>query len=183
MGLPLSIFKVFNNIDIFKTPSKVLMLGLDNAGKTTVLYKLKLGEVVTTIPTIGFNVETVNYKHICFRVWDVGGQTKIRPLWQHYFENTDAVIFVVDSSDKDRLEEAREELDSILQDDRVKNASLLVFSNKVDLPGSVTTSEVTDKLRLHKHSQREWFIQSTCAVTGEGIVDGLKWLANNLKNK
>ena len=80
MGLPLSIFKLFNNIDIFKTPSKVLMLGLDNAGKTTVLYKLKLGEVVTTIPTIGFNVETVNYKHICFRVWDVGGQTKIRPL-------------------------------------------------------------------------------------------------------
>ena len=165
------------------TPSRILMLGLDNAGKTTVLYKLKLGEVVTTIPTIGFNVETVEYKHISFTVWDVGGQTKIRPLWQHYFENTDAVIFVVDSSDKERLEEAREELESILQDDRVKNASLLVFSNKVDLPGSVTTSEVTDKLCLHKHRGREWFIQSTCAVTGEGIVDGLEWLANNIKNK
>ena len=120
------------------TPSRILMLGLDNAGKTTVLYKLKLGEVVTTIPTIGFNVETVEYKHISFTVWDVGGQTKIRPLWQHYFENTDAVIFVVDSSDKERLEEAREELEGILQDDRVRNASLLVFSNKVDMPGSVS---------------------------------------------
>eukprot|EP00090_Calanus_glacialis_P004370 TRINITY_DN13247_c0_g1_i4.p1 TRINITY_DN13247_c0_g1~~TRINITY_DN13247_c0_g1_i4.p1 ORF type:complete len:182 (-),score=64.15 TRINITY_DN13247_c0_g1_i4:26-571(-) len=162
---------------------RILMVGLDAAGKTTILYKLKLGEIVTTIPTIGFNVETVEYKNISFTVWDVGGQTKIRPLWQHYFENTDAVIFVVDSSDKERLEEAREELESILQDDRVRNASLLVFSNKVDLPGSVTTSEVTDKLCLHKHRGREWFIQSTCAVTGEGIVDGLEWLANNIKNK
>ena len=166
-----------------KTPSRILMLGLDNAGKTTVLYKLKLGEVVTTIPTIGFNVETVEYKHISFTVWDVGGQTKIRPLWQHYFENTDAVIFVVDSSDKERLEEAREELENILQDDRVRHASLLVFSDKVDLPGSVTTTEVTEKLGLYKHKEREWFIQTTCAVTGEGIVDGLEWLANNLKNK
>ena len=166
-----------------KTPSRILMIGLDNAGKTTVLYKLKLGEVVTTLPTIGFNVETVEYKHISFTVWDVGGQTKIRPLWQHYFENTDAVIFVVDSSDKERMEEAREELESILQDDRIRNASLLVFSNKVDMPGSLTTSEVTDKLGLHKHRAREWFIQATCAVTGEGIVDGLEWLATDIKNR
>ena len=166
-----------------KTPSKILMVGLDNAGKTTVLYKLKLGEVVTTIPTIGFNVETVEYKNISFTVWDVGGQTKIRPLWQHYFVNTDAVIFVVDSSDSERLEEAKEELDSILNDDRIENASILVFSNKVDLPGAITTSEVTDKLGLYKHKRREWFIQSTCGVTGEGIVDGLEWLAENLKKK
>eukprot|EP00090_Calanus_glacialis_P004367 TRINITY_DN13247_c0_g1_i1.p1 TRINITY_DN13247_c0_g1~~TRINITY_DN13247_c0_g1_i1.p1 ORF type:complete len:182 (-),score=60.54 TRINITY_DN13247_c0_g1_i1:26-571(-) len=162
---------------------RILMVGLDAAGKTTILYKLKLGEIVTTIPTIGFNVETVEYKNISFTVWDVGGQTKIRPLWQHYFENTDAVIFVVDSSDKERLEEAREELDRILLDDRLRNTSLLVFSNKSDKPQSVTTTEVTDKLCLHKHRGREWFIQSTCAVTGEGIVDGLEWLANNIKNK
>ena len=166
-----------------KTPSRILMLGLDNAGKTTILYKLKLGEVVTTIPTIGFNVETVEYKHISFTVWDVGGQTKIRPLWQHYFENTDAVIFVVDSADKERFAEAREELEGILDDDRVRNASLLVFSNKSDMPRSATTSEVSENLGLHKHRNRDWFIQSTCAVNGEGIVDGLEWLANNLKNK
>jgi len=166
-----------------KTPSRILMVGLDNAGKTTILYKLKLGEVVTTLPTIGFNVETVEYKNISFTVWDVGGQTKLRSLWHHYFENSDAVIFVVDSSDKERLVEAREELDRILLDDRLRNTSLLVFSNKVDKPQSVTTSEVTDKLGLHKHREREWFIQSTCAVTGEGIVDGLEWLAKVIKNK
>ena len=108
------------------TPSRITMLGLDNAGKTTVLYKLKLGEVVTTIPTVGFNVETVEYKHISFTVWDIGGQTKIRPLWQHYFENTDGIIFVVDSADGERLSEAREELEGVLADDRLRDSSLLV---------------------------------------------------------
>ena len=77
-------------------------VGLDAAGKTTILYKLKLGEIVTTIPTIGFNVETVEYKNIQFTVWDVGGQDKIRPLWRHYFSNTQGLIFVVDSNDRDR---------------------------------------------------------------------------------
>ena len=73
-------------------------VGLDAAGKTTILYKLKLGEVVTTIPTIGFNVETVHYKNITFTVWDVGGQDKIRPLWRHYYEDAQGLIFVVDST-------------------------------------------------------------------------------------
>ena len=165
------------------TPARIIMLGLDNAGKTTVLYKLKLGEVVTTIPTIGFNVESVVYKHINFTVWDVGGQTKIRPLWQHYFENSDAVIFVVDSQDGQRMVEAREELEGVLADDRLRGAALLVLSNKTDMPGAATTSEVTDKLGLHARRDREWFIQATCAVTGEGIVEGLEWLANSLKNR
>ena len=79
-------------------------VGLDAAGKTTILYKLKLGEIVTTIPTIGFNVETVEYKNISFTVWDVGGQDKIRPLWRHYFQNTQGLIFVVDSNDRERID-------------------------------------------------------------------------------
>ena len=159
------------------------MLGLDNAGKTTVLYKLKLGEVVSTIPTIGFNVETVEYKNIAFTVWDVGGQTKIRPLWQHYYENCDGIIYVVDSSDSLRMKEAREELEEVLGDDRVRDSSLLVFANKQDMPNALNPTEVTEKLGLGQLRTREWFIQSTCAVTGEGIVDGLEWLANSLKNK
>merc|ERR1712159_783111 len=82
-----------------KQEMRILMVGLDAAGKTTILYKLKLGEVGTTIPTIGFNVEAVTYKNITFTVWDVGGQDKIRPLWRHYYEDAHGVIFVVDSND------------------------------------------------------------------------------------
>ena len=93
-----------------KTEQRILMVGLDAAGKTTILYKLKLGEVVTTIPTIGFNVETVEYKNISFTVWDVGGQDKIRPLWRHYYNNTNGLIFVVDSNDRERVEDAKDEL-------------------------------------------------------------------------
>ena len=87
---------------------RVLMVGLDAAGKTTILYKLKLGEIVTTIPTIGFDVETVDYKNVSFTVWDVGGQDKIRPLWRHYYQGTQGLIFVVDSNDKDRIGEAHD---------------------------------------------------------------------------
>ena len=93
---------------------RILMVGLDAAGKTTILYKLKLGEVVTPIPTIGFNVEEVTYKNISFHVWDVGGQDKIRQLWRHYYTNTQGIIFVIDSNDRDRIEDARDELHKLL---------------------------------------------------------------------
>merc|ERR1712059_227832 len=99
---------------------RILMVGLDAAGKTTILYKLKLGEVVTTIPTIGFNVETVEYKNINFTVWDIGGQDKIRKLWRYYYQGTDGAIFVVDSSDRDRIEDAREELFKMLNEEEMR---------------------------------------------------------------
>merc|ERR1711965_421555 len=102
-----------------KKEMRIVMVGLDAAGKTTVLYNLKLGEVVTTMPTIGFNVETVEYKNISFTVWDVGGQDKIRKLWRYYYENTQGLTFVVDSSDRDRIEDAREELTKILNEDEM----------------------------------------------------------------
>merc|ERR1711874_550476 len=115
---------------------RILMVGLDAAGKTTILYKLKLGEIVTTIPTIGFNVETVEYKNISFTVWDVGGQDKIRPLWRHYFQNTEGLIFVADSNDRERIGEARDELMRMLAEDELRDAILLVFANKQDLPNA-----------------------------------------------
>merc|ERR1719156_91928 len=102
-----------------KRDMRILMVGLDAAGKTTILYKLKLGEVVTTIPTIGFNVETVDYKNISFTVWDVGGQDKIRTLWRYYYQGTNGAIFIVDSSDRDRIEDAREELFKMLDNDEM----------------------------------------------------------------
>ncbi|KAL9272581.1 ADP-ribosylation factor 1-like protein [Drosera capensis] len=167
MGL--SFGKLFSRL-FAKKEMRILMVGLDAAGKTTILYKLKLGEIVTTIPTIGFNVETVEYKNISFTVWDVGGQDKIRPLWRHYFQNTQGLIFVVDSNDRDRVDELRD-------------AVLLVFANKQDLPNAMNAAEITDKLGLHSLRQRHWYIQSTCATSGEGLYEGLDWLSNNIASK
>lgn len=158
------------------------MVGLDAAGKTTILYKLKLGEIVTTIPTIGFNVETVEYKNIAFTVWDVGGQDKIRPLWRYYFQNTQGIIFVIDSNDRDRISEASEELSTMLNEAELQNALLLVLANKQDLPNAMNAAEITEKLRLHSIRLRPWFIQATCATTGDGLYEGLEWLASSLKN-
>ncbi len=137
------------------------MVGLDAAGKTTILYKLKLGEVVTTIPTIGFNVEQVDYKNISFTVWDVGGQDKIRPLWRHYYQNTEGLIFVVDSNDKDRIDAAREELQKMLQEDELKDSVVLVFANKQDLPNAMSALKVVLQQRM-----RNWACTTCVCANG-----------------
>ncbi|KRX94330.1 ADP-ribosylation factor 4, partial [Trichinella pseudospiralis] len=180
MGLTLS--SLFGRL-FGKKQVRILMVGLDAAGKTTILYKLKLGEIVTTIPTIGFNVETVDYKNISFTVWDVGGQDKIRPLWRHYFQNTQGLIFVVDSNDRERIEESREELQKMLQEDELRDAVLLVFANKQDLPNAMNPAELTDRLGLQQLRNRQWFIQATCATQGHGLYEGLDWLSNQLSKR
>mmetsp|Transcript_72970 Transcript_72970/g.156264 ORF Transcript_72970/g.156264 Transcript_72970/m.156264 type:complete len:183 (-) Transcript_72970:134-682(-) len=177
MGLAFT--KLWQRI-IGTTEMRILMLGLDAAGKTTILYKLKLGQVVTTVPTVGFNVETVEYKNINFNVWDVGGQDKIRKLWRYYYENTNGLIFVVDSSDRDRIQDARDELEKMLQEEAMRDAALLVFANKQDLPNAMTAAEMMDKLGLHGLRHRQWYIQSTCATAGDGLYEGLDWLSRIL---
>lgn len=162
------------------TKARILLLGLDAAGKTTILYKLKLGEVVATIPTIGFNVESVQYKNISFTVWDIGGQHRLRPLWRHYFHGSDALIWVLDSSDRERLDEAAEELNSLLRESELSNCSLLVLANKQDLPGAMSLAEITNKLNLSGCGLRKWYVQSTVASSGEGLYEGLDWLGKNL---
>eukprot|EP00455_Lapot_gusevi_P011377 TRINITY_DN1523_c0_g2_i2.p1 TRINITY_DN1523_c0_g2~~TRINITY_DN1523_c0_g2_i2.p1 ORF type:complete len:195 (+),score=31.71 TRINITY_DN1523_c0_g2_i2:138-722(+) len=174
-----------------KLEARILMVGLDAAGKTTILYKLKLGELLTTIPTIGFNVETVEYKSVTFTMWDVGGQDKIRPLWRHYYQGCDAIIFVIDSSDRERIDEAhgyqhnaKEELHHMLASSELKNAAVLVLANKQDLPRAMGVSEITERLALPSLSRgidtRPWHVQACCAVTGEGIYQGLDWLSDTV---
>ena len=131
-----------------KKEMRILLLGLDAAGKTTILYQLKLGETVSTIPTIGFNVETVERKNINFTMWDVGGQDNIRLLWRHYYANAQGLIFVVDSSDEERIDNAREELQYMMAEDELKDTVLLVLANKQDLPGAMTPSEMAERLSL-----------------------------------
>jgi len=180
MGISMS--KVWDRL-VGREERRILMCGLDAAGKTTVLYKLKLGDVVTTIPTIGFNVETVTYKLVSFTVWDVGGRDKIRPLHRHYYQGTNALIFVVDSNDRERIEDAHEELHKMMNEDELSDVALLVFANKQDLPNAMTVTEVTEKLGLHNLRNREWFIQSACAYAGDGLYEGLDWLSRTLSSK
>ncbi|KAM7267798.1 hypothetical protein ACFE04_009964 [Oxalis oulophora] len=161
--------------------ARILVLGLDNAGKTTILYRLQMGEVVSTIPTIGFNVETVQYNNIKFQVWDLGGQTSIRPYWRCYFPNTQAIVYVVDSSDTDRLSTAKEEFHAILEEEELKGAVVLIFANKQDLPGALDDAAITEALELHKIKSRQWSIFKTSAIKGEGIFEGFDWLSNTLK--
>jgi len=159
---------------------RILMLGLDAAGKSTILYKMHLGETLQTIPTIGFNVETVEYKNIKFTMWDVGGQDKIRPLWRHYYIGTDALIWVVDSTDTTRIGESKEEFLQVLQDEELKNAKILVYANKQDLPGALSPKEIAGQLELHKLNT-DWHIQGSTAVNGDGLYEGLDALSNMLK--
>jgi small GTP-binding protein len=184
MGLIFS--KIFDTL-LGKEEQRIIMVGLDAAGKTTILYKLKLGEVVTTIPTIGFNVETVEYKNINFTVWDVGGQDKIRPLWRHYYSNAAGVIFVVDSSDEDRIagdeNSSQAELGRLMREDELREAAVLVFANKQDLPGAQPVDKVSKLLRLNEMHSRKWFIQGCCATDGTGLYEGLDWLSRTLSGK
>ena len=166
-----------------KEPCRILMLGLDAAGKTTILYKLKLNESVTTIPTIGFNVEHVEIGNgLSFTVWDVGGQQRLRPLWQHYFQNSEGLIYIVDSNDPERFAEASEELQSIVTDDRMRGVPVMMLANKQDLPHSRNVSEVTEKLGMHNLKDRAWHVQGCCAVTGDGLLEGMNELSRMVKN-
>merc|ERR1719387_1233643 len=125
MGLALSanISWMWEFVGWNKPERRVLMLGLDAAGKTTLVYKLKLNETVTTLPTVGFNVEGIETaNNVRMTVWDVGGQDKIRPLWRYYFQNTQGLIFVIDSNDRDRIEDAREELTKMLNEEEMRDA-------------------------------------------------------------
>ena len=162
--------------------AKILLLGLDNAGKTTVLYKYKMNELVTTIPTIGFNVETVHLgKNVSFTVWDVGGQDKIRVLWKHYFVGCEGLVYVIDSADRTRFAEAKNELDWILGSDEMSGVPLVLLANKQDLPQAATPSEVACSLGLTKIKGRKWHVQGTSATIGEGLLEGMQELSGFVK--
>ena len=125
-----ALFSLFGG---FKKETKILMLGLDGAGKTTIMYKYKPNQVSHTIPTIGFNVETIQIYNVNMTMWDIGGQNKIRELWKHYYQGTDCLIWVVDASDKERLSEMKEELYSVLNEPELQKCTILIFANRLTL--------------------------------------------------
>nr|XP_012606521.1 ADP-ribosylation factor 2-like isoform X2 [Microcebus murinus]XP_012606522.1 ADP-ribosylation factor 2-like isoform X2 [Microcebus murinus] len=166
-----------------KKEMRILMLGLDGVGKTTILYTLKLGKIVAAVPTTGFNVETIEYNNISLTVWDFASHVTIRPMWRHYFKNTNGLIFVVDSNDRERIGEAQELLFRLLTEDELREAVLLVFANKQDLPNAMNTAEITDKLGLNSFHYRNWHIQAICATNEDGLYEGLDWFTNQLANQ
>ena len=162
---------------------KVLLLGLDVAGKTTILYRLKMNQTIMTIPTIGLNVEHIKYKKINTIIWDLGGQDKIRPLWKHYYKNTEAVIFVIDAYDVHKYDEAKRELHLIMSDEALKNVPILILVNKIDLMPTKNINMFIDLFDINKFPDHLWCIQCTSAINGEGLKEGFDWLCNKMKEK
>lgn len=158
----------------------MLILGLDASGKTTLLNRLKTNENTVTIPTIGFNSETISYGRLKFTMMDIGGQAKLRNMWHHYFENCNAVVFVVDSNDQARMKEAKEEVWKLLKHPMLQDIPFLFFANKQDLPNALRTTAVQNKLDLLMIRGREYKIIGSCATEGRGIDEGFQWLSNNV---
>lgn len=167
----------------------IVMLGLDSAGKTTALYRLKFDQYLNTVPTIGFNCEKVKMKSgqmkgITFVVWDIGGQDKLRPLWRSYSRGTDGIVFVVDSVDDERMEEAKMELIRLIKQPDKQGTPILVYANKQDLPGAKDPSEVARLLGLTDLPPTQgWHVQPTCAIIGEGLDVGLEKLYDMIKQR
>ncbi|CAF1097912.1 unnamed protein product [Rotaria sordida] len=163
-------------------PKRILMLGLDNAGKTTILYRMKRTEDFHTVPTIGFNVETISpCQGISLTVWDVGGQDHLRTLWHHYFDNVDGLVFVIDSTDGHRLHVARAELEGIYQHDSMKSVPLIVLANKQDTEDALPPAYIAEKLNLLAWPNGSYYIIPCCALTGDGLTDAFSTLAQMIR--
>ncbi|KIR50773.1 ADP-ribosylation factor-like 2 [Cryptococcus gattii Ru294] len=162
---------------------RVLFLGLDNAGKTTILKKLNNESISDISPTLGFNIKSLIRDGYTLNIWDVGGQRTLRPYWRNYFESTDAVVWVVDSSDRMRMNDCRNELKELLHEERLAGATLLVFANKQDLAGSMLLGEIRDALELQSIISHRWVVYPCSAFTGENLNDGMNWLVKEVAKR
>ncbi|XP_060111307.1 putative ADP-ribosylation factor-like protein 5C [Heteronotia binoei] len=160
---------------------KVIIIGLDNAGKTTILYQFLMNEVVHTSPTIGSNVEEIVVRKTHFLMWDIGGQESLRSTWNTYYSNTEFIILVIDSTDRERLTLTKEELYKMLAHEDLRNAAVLIFANKQDAKNSMSASEISKFLTLSSIKDHPWHIQGCCALTGEGLPAGLEWMTSRVQ--
>ena len=158
---------------------KIIILGIQNAGKTTILYRLSLGQLVQTTPTIGSNVEEISYNNVKLQAWDLGGQESTRSVWDVYFVNTDAIIYVIDSHDTN-YEESKNQFYKLLENEALKNAVILIYANKQDLSGAKSVNDIIQIYELNKLKDHIWNIQPCSAQTGEGLITGMKWLSDQL---
>ncbi|XP_038042507.2 ADP-ribosylation factor-like protein 3 isoform X2 [Anas platyrhynchos] len=162
---------------------RIVLLGLDNAGKTTLLKRLASEEVTTITPTQGFNIKSVHSHGFKLNVWDIGGQRSVRPYWRKYLGSTDLLIYVIDSADQKRFEETGQELAELTEDESLTGVPLLVFANKQDLVTAAPAAEIAEGLSLHTYRDREWQIQACSALSGEGVQDGMNWISSQIMSR
>ena len=162
---------------------KITIIGLDNAGKTTALYRLLEGVVTNTQPTVGSNVETIERKNVRLQCWDLAGQTAFRKGWTTFFNGTDSLLFVIDSGDRKRISEARDELFRVLKEESTEKCNVLILANKQDLPNCMTLNEITENLQLSDIKDREWSIFPSCSLTGQGLDEAIDWIVMHLENQ
>jgi ADP-ribosylation factor-like protein 5B len=162
---------------------KIAILGLQNAGKTTILYRLSLGQLVTTQPTIGSNVEEISHNNVKMQAWDLGGQESMRSVWDAYFPNTDGIIFVIDSADMDNYEESKTEFFKLLKNDELKSSVVLIYANKQDKMEAKPIQELVNEYEFNTIKTHTWHIEPCSAKTGEGLMAGMKWLSDQLVYK
>lgn len=164
---------------------RLLMLGLDNAGKSTILNKFNGEDIHSVAPTLGFNIKTLEYASYKLNVWDVGGQTTIRSYWKNYYEATDGIVFVIDSADARRMELCKAELHALLKQEKLAGASLLIFANKQDLPGALSQEDIAKVLDLTTIGEtgRHWRIVGCSAWTGAGLIEGVDWIVTDIAGR
>ena len=160
--------------------ARILVLGLDNAGKTTILKKLSGEDTSHIMPTQGFNIKTLVHDGFRLNVWDIGGQKTIRTYWNNYYESTDALLFVIDSSDRRRIQECGQELSDLIEDEKLAGIPLIIFANKQDLLQALPAGEIAEKLGLRNIKDRTWTIQACSAKTGAGLEEGMEWIVKLL---
>eukprot|EP01018_Ginkgo_biloba_P010583 Gb_16514 [translate_table: standard] len=163
---------------------RILMVGLDNAGKTTIVMRINGEDTSNISPTLGFNIKTIEYKSYRLNIWDVGGQKTIRSYWRNYYEQTEGLVWVVDSSDLRRLDDCKDELHNLLKEERLSGSSLLILANKQDIQGALRPAEIAKILNLEAmDNSRHWQIVGCSAYTGEGLLTGFDWLVEDIASR
>jgi ADP-ribosylation factor-like protein 2 len=181
----MGLLKILRKIKLKEKQIRLLILGLDNSGKTTIVKSILNENVNEISPTLGFTINTLKHDDYLINLWDIGGQTTIRSYWRNYFEQTDGVIWVVDSSDKLRMKDCKEELHSLLKQDKLAGSTLLIFCNKQDIEGALSMEQIKDVLELEEIKTRHWMILPCSAISKEcvDIEKGLKWIIEDVNSR
>lgn len=184
MSTPSIFTRLLRALGLLKRPAKVIVVGLDNSGKSSLINALKPARAASyeVTPTVGFAMERFERGGFTFSVWDMSGASTYRSLWETYYKGVDAVLFVLDSSDRMRVCVARDELDTLLAHADIAAAKppMLFFANKQDLPGALEPAEASVLLGLPALTDRAWQITASNALTGDGVQEGLAWLVQTL---